>query len=259
MQDAAAKEQAMRDSVKAPEEPTVEASDPRVKTASSSGSHKLTATKIASRQRDTDSEPAPAPAKGGHNPDILARYEDGDVSAALDLARQDGDKDMIAKLQKFESAYEAAKNSLSAKDGTGAIRNFTAAEKADEALSKSGWGKYGAEVRKQLSALYTLVGLKHLENENSEDAQKAFALAVKFDPSNEKARQQLAKLGGSAQTAAAAPVAKKKIDDAWGDDDSQKDNAPPRRPAQLRRPAGSNSAASEKPSGRSAIDAAFGD
>jgi pSer/pThr/pTyr-binding forkhead associated (FHA) protein len=243
MQDAAAKDKAMQANREPEVAPAVEAGDVKVRgpssaTAIASSAHRQAPARVASVEREPAAAPAPSKTKG--NPEIQAKYEDGDVSAALDLARQDGDKEMIAKLQRFESAYEAAKNSVAAKDGTGAIKNFTAAMKADEQISKNGWGKYGAEVRKQLSSLYTLVGMKHLENESKDDAQKAFALAARLDPTNDKAREQLAKLGGEAP-AAAAP--KKKADDAFGDAPAPKKQAAP----------------VKKAAARNAADAAFGD
>jgi hypothetical protein len=245
MDEASAKEQALRASAKP------EAEEPKSKAAASapsaapSGKH-LTATRVASRGSHGSSaaDDSPAPAKSGHDPEVLSRYEEGDLPGALSLAKDQGDRDLTNKLQRFSSAYEAAKGALAAKDGTGAVRNFTAALKADEQLSKGSPGKLGIEVRKELSSLYTLVGLKHLENDDSDDAAKAFKLAVQFDPENSKARQQLAKLGGEAPApAAAAP--KKKIDDAWGDD----------KPA----PKAKASAKAKPANGRSAIDAAFGD
>jgi pSer/pThr/pTyr-binding forkhead associated (FHA) protein len=279
MQEATAKEQAG----KAGDEPTVEVSDARVVRMSppvagaAAPQKKLTATKIASRSRSGGEEevPAAAPAHSGarHNPAILERYGEGDVEAALEIANQEGDKDLSAQLTRFQSAYNAAQASLTAKDGTGAIRNLTAALKADEPLSKGGWGKYGAEIRKQLGGLYTLVGFKHLENEDSEDAQKAFAAALKYDPDNAKARQQMAKLNGSEPAPAAG---KKKADDAFAD---PKPEAPAQAPVAAkpaaRRPAGSKAlpvpsddedsappakATSRKPaSSKAAADAAFGD
>ena len=253
MRDAVAKEQTIREVKPAEGEPKVEASEAHVRgtpgsARETSSSKKLTATKVATRSRPTAADEA-APIRGsagGHNPAIISHYEEGDVAAALDLARQENDGTLVSRLQKFSSAYDAAKASLAAQDGSGALRNFTAALKADEQLSKGGRGTYAAEIQKQLGSLYTLVGFKHLENDDSEDAQKAFAAAVKHDPENAKAKQQLAKLSGEASTAP-APVAKK-IDDAWGDDD-----AAPAKPARTptRKPAVSRAA--------SAADAAFGD
>jgi pSer/pThr/pTyr-binding forkhead associated (FHA) protein len=282
MQEAAAKEQA---TARPSAEPAVEVSDAHVVRISAPGSaaagvsqKKLTATKVASRTHTAGDEeaasPPPARGSGAHNPSILERYGEGDVEAALELASQENDKDLMGKLTRFQSAYDAAKASLEAKDGTGAIRNFSAALKADEPLSKGGWGKYGAEIRKQLGGLYTLVGFKHMENEDSEDAQKAFSAALKYDPDNAKARQQLAKLTGGESGAASG---KKKADDAFTDQQTEAaaPAAAPAKPA-TRRPAGSKAlpvpsddeasappakSPSRKPaaSSKAAADAAFGD
>ena len=114
-------------------------------------------------------------------------------------------------------------------NGSAAIANFQKALQLDEGLS-SGWGKYGAEIRRQLSNLYVLVGLQFVSNGDSEKAKQAFQGALKHDPNNQRAKQQIAKLTpAAAKTAddafedepAAKPAAKKKaatsIDDAFGD------------------------------------------
>ena len=114
-------------------------------------------------------------------------------------------------------------------NGSAAIANFQKALQLDEGLS-SGWGKYGAEIRRQLSNLYVLVGLQFVSNGDPEKAKQAFQGALKHDPNNQRAKAQIAKLAPAAPKSAddafedepaAKPAAKKKaatsIDDAFGD------------------------------------------
>lgn len=203
--------------------------------------------------------PAPAAAAGGSKrSQILAPYEKGDPDAALDLAQKAGDKDLTDKLSRFIKAYEAANEAYVAGQGGPAIKNFEIALKLDEQLS-GGWSKKGAEIRKQLSKLYTMVGLIHVKNGNDDDAKQAFQAAVKFDASNDQAKAQLQILGGGAsedaEAPAAKPVAKKAApkaaaDDAFGDEAEEKPAAKKAAPA----------AKKAAPKSRSqAIDDAFGD
>jgi type II secretory pathway component HofQ len=137
---------------------------------------------------------------------------------------------------------------IGAKNGTAAIKHFDAALKIDEQLS-SGWSKYGTEIRKQLSGLWTLVGFAHLEAENTDAARQAFSAALRHDPENSRAKGQIEKLG-----AAAKPAAKKQIDDAFGDEEQPAAKAPAKAAK-----APKAAPAEEGTKRSSAIDQAFGD
>ncbi len=215
--------------------------------------------RVASASQASSSAPAPAAASSGGSKraQILAPYEKGDPDAALDLAKQAGDKDLTDKLSKFIKAYETANEAYVAGQGGPAIKNFEVALKLDEQLS-GGWSKKGAEIRKQLSKLYTMVGLIHVKNGSDEDAKTAFAAAVKFDSTNDQAKAQLQILGGSAdedEKPAAAPAKKaapkSAADDAFGDEEDEK-------PAPKKAAAPKKTAAPAK-SRSQAIDDAFGD
>jgi hypothetical protein len=99
-----------------------------------------------------------------------------------------------------------------------------------------------------------MVGLIHVKNDSEKDAKQAFTAALKFDPSNDQARVQLDKLGGTPPAeadAAPAPKAKKaapkaSADDAFSDDEEK----PAKKPAKKAPAAKSRS---------QAIDDAFGD
>lgn len=164
---------------------------------------------------------------------ILASYEKGNAEASLAAAKSAGDKELIDKLGRFISAYDAANDAMMANNGTAAIMNFQKALQLDEQLS-SGWGKYGAEIRRQLSNLYVLVGLKFVSDGQAEKGKQAFQAALKHDPNNQRAKAQLDKLGAAA----------KSPDDAF-DDDSEKPAAPRK--------------AVKPKASASAIDDAFGD
>ena len=206
--------------------------------------------------------PAAAPKStapgGSKRAEILAPYEKGDPDAALDLAKQAGDKDLTDKLTRFIKAYETANEAYVAGQGGPAIKNFEIALKLDEQLS-GGWSKKGAEIRKQLSKLYTMVGLIHVKNGSDDDAKTAFQAAVKFDGTNDQAKAQLQILGGPTEEEdKPAPAAKKvapkaAADDAFGDEDEEEKPA-----AKKAAPAPAKKAAPAK-SRSQAIDDAFGD
>ncbi len=186
---------------------------------------------------DDDEGDDSAPSKSGGAPtkksQILAPYERGNAEASLELAKKAQDKDLTDRLSRFIVAYDTANDAMVSGNGTVAITNFQKALQLDETLS-SGWGKYGGEIRRQLANLYVLVGLQFMSNGDDEKARKAFEAALKQDPSNARAKQNMEKLTGSAANAsgddeaapAAAPAGRKviqpkkkpqSIDDAFGD------------------------------------------
>ncbi|MEW5738327.1 MAG: FHA domain-containing protein [Myxococcota bacterium] len=194
------------------------------------------ASKASAREEDEDdSEPSPKAASAeAKRTQILAAYEKGNAEASLSAAKAAGDKELTDKLSRFLQAYDAANDAMLANNGTAAIMNFQKALQLDEQLS-SGWGKYGAEIRRQLSNLYVLVGLKFVSDGQADKGKQAFQAALKHDPNNQRAKAQLDKLG-------AAP---KSPDDAFGDDGEEAAPAP-------------RKAVKPKPSS-SSIDDAFGD
>lgn len=180
---------------------------------------------------EEDEEASAAPAPGARRSQILAAYEKGNAEASLEAAKKAGDKDLTDKLARFIAAYDAANDAFSSNNGGAAITNFQKALKLDEQLS-SGWGVYGAEIRRQLANLYILVGLQFASTGDEEKAKQAFQAALKHDPNNQRAKQQLTKLGAAPKSAddafeeepAAKPAPAKKaapaksaIDDAFGD------------------------------------------
>ncbi|MBX7114648.1 MAG: FHA domain-containing protein [Myxococcaceae bacterium] len=122
-----------------------------------------------------------------------AAYLQGDAQAALAEAEKSGDAAMAQKLEKFAAAYEAARAAVTANNGNQAIKSFEAALKLDASLS-NGKSKYASDIHQQLSSLYSLVGFHYVSNNAPDNAKAAFKASLKHDPSNEKAKEQLAKL-----------------------------------------------------------------
>jgi len=194
---------------------------------------------VAKAQEADEEEDAEPVAKGGSpaakRTQILASYEKGNAEASLAAAKAAGDKELTDKLSRFVQAYDAANDAMMANNGTAAIMNFQKALQLDEQLS-SGWGKYGAEIRRQLSNLYVLVGLKFVSDGQADKGKQAFQAALKHDPNNQRAKAQLDKMG-------AAP---KSPDDAFDDGDSEAAAPAPRKAVKPKAAA-------------NAIDDAFGD
>lgn len=161
----------------------------------------------SSKAAANDDEEASSSAGSGNRTSILAPYEKGNAGASLDLAIKAGDKDLSDKLMRFIAAYDAANDAVAANNGSAAITNFQKALTLDEGLS-SGWGKYGGEIRKQLSNLYTLLGTQYAKAGDAAKAKTSFQAALKHNPQNATAKEQLAQLGGDVEPTVAAPKPK---------------------------------------------------
>jgi hypothetical protein len=195
--------------------------------------------KKAAAEDDEEAAAPKAAAPSAKKAAILSAYEKGNAEGSLDAAKKANDRELTTRLTDFIAAYEAAEAAVIANNGGGAIKNFEKALKLDEQLS-SGWGVYGGKIRKQLSNLYTLVGLQHVKNENTDNAKIAFQAALKHDPDNDRAKTQLSKLGATAKS----------------DDEEEEKPAPKKKAAA---PAPSKKPAAEPKSRSQAIDDAFGD
>ncbi|HVE81483.1 MAG TPA: hypothetical protein VND93_01495 [Myxococcales bacterium] len=143
---------------------------------------------------DLDDPPRDNPAAAPPaDPTVMARYENGDVAAAIELAKKKGEKDLAAKLARFQTQYEAGQRALASQDEGAALRNLDAALRLDEQFS-GGWGKYNAELRRTLSSLYTMSGTRLSASGNAPAAYKAFTSALQYDPDNATAKANMAKL-----------------------------------------------------------------
>jgi len=162
---------------------------------------------------DLDNPPRDNPAAvPPADPTVMARYENGDVAAAIELARKKNEKELAAKLTRFQTLYESGMRALSSKDEGAAMRNLDSALKLDEQFS-GGWGKYNAELRRTLSSLFTMTGNRLSAEGNDAAAWKAYTSALQYDPDNATAKAQLSKLPPSAAPAPAAKQSASKRDD----------------------------------------------
>lgn len=151
------------------------------------------------------------------DPTILARFEAGKLQDAIDLAKKKGAKDLLTKLTRFQTLYEAGESALAANDEAGALKNLEGAFKAAQSLSQ-GWDKYSNEIRHQLSGLHLLAGTRLLGREPAA-ARKELNTALQYDPDNAKAKDELSKLDPYAappKTNTKAPDKKAAIDEAFG-------------------------------------------
>lgn len=200
--------------------PEIKAEPARLAKAATKPEAKAKAREEARDEDRSEREAAPVKPTGEREP--LKRYEAGDLGGAIEAASRADQQELVAKLTKFRNAYEGAQAAVKAGNGTTAIQNYTAALELDEQLS-SGWSKFGSEIRKELSNLWTRVGFVFLEEEEEEAARKAFSKATSYDPGNAKAKAQLSKL--KRQPAPAAETEEKpnvssraaEIDAAFGD------------------------------------------
>ncbi len=200
----------------------------------------IAAAKVGSPTKKSTDDEEDAPSSKAASPDakkaeILTAYDKGNAEGSLEAAKTAKDRELSARLADFITVYEAADHAVNANNGQAAIKNFEKALRLDEQLS-SGWGVYGGKIRKQLSNLYTLVGLQHMKNDNPDNARLAFRAALKHDPENERAKGQLTKLA-----------------DAKSEEADEDEKAAPKKNAGSRKPADESKSRSQ------AIDDAFGD
>jgi hypothetical protein len=158
------------------------ASTPRKETGSRSGAQ---GGKSGSRE----------PADKAERAEILARYEKGEVEAALSLAREGRVEPLASQIASFQASAEAGKKAIAARDTVRAIQHLTAALEVDQALSQ-GWSVQGRKLRKQLGSLYAQAGAEELKLGSASAARESFEMALKYDSSNSRARSELEKMNG---------------------------------------------------------------
>jgi hypothetical protein len=127
--------------------------------------------------------------------EILARYEKGEVDAALALAREGQLEPLASQLAAFQSALAEGQRALTARETASAIRHLSSALALDQELSQ-GWSVQARKLRKQLGHLYTLTGTEQLKAGSISAARESFETALKYDGSNTRALKELQQLGG---------------------------------------------------------------
>ncbi len=81
--------------------------------------------------------------------EALARYEAGDIDAALTLARGARLESLGSTLARFRDEWSAAHAALAAQDSASALQHLSTALELDQELSK-GWSTYAPRIRKAL-------------------------------------------------------------------------------------------------------------
>jgi pSer/pThr/pTyr-binding forkhead associated (FHA) protein len=247
-------EQKAKEPAPKPTEPVKVAEQPAAETRPAAAEPKKASAPAAKAEKE---EPAPK-AQPASKRALLASYEKGDAEGSIEAAKEAGDKALVAQLQKFVAAFDAAEAAYDKNDAKTAIARYEEALAIDQKLS-DGFGQNSKEIRKKLSNIWLLAGQQFLKSSQNDGARNALKESLKYDPSNSKAKSALASLDKEAKHEDAAaeedekPVAKKATakkasaaDDAFGED--EEDAKPKKKPA-----------AKKAAAARSAADDAFGD
>jgi pSer/pThr/pTyr-binding forkhead associated (FHA) protein len=201
-------------------------------------------------------EPAPKIEKPAAKGALLASYEKGDAEASMEAAKEAGDKALAGQLGKFIAAYNAGEEAFDRNDAKSAIAKYEEALALDQKIS-GGFGKYGKEIRTRLSTIWLAAGNQFAKSGQNDGARNALKEALKYDPSNSKAKGLLASIDKDAKSSEATeeeveakPAAKKAVakkataaDDAF----NEEEEAPKKKPA------------AKAKGSRAAIDDAFDD
>lgn len=118
---------------------------------------------------------------------ILEVYAQGNAEAALQFAKESEEAELAELLSRFVASQQAGRASS---DRAGAIGSLQQALRLDETLSPDN-GKYGPALRLELSSAYFLAGLEFQTSGDVDRARASFLAAVKYDPGNLRANQQL--------------------------------------------------------------------
>ncbi|MCP3103192.1 FHA domain-containing protein [Myxococcus sp. K15C18031901] len=150
---------------------------------------------VAAPMQTAEVRPAVEP---GTEADVLRRYETGDVTGAVEMARVSKLPALQAQLQRVEASQSEARKAVAKGDLPRAIAQLTTAVAVDQELSH-GWGTQGPRLRKQLGDLHVQVGVEAMKTGDRDAARTAFNQALQHDSGNLKAREGLRRLSaGSA-------------------------------------------------------------
>jgi pSer/pThr/pTyr-binding forkhead associated (FHA) protein len=115
-------------------------------------------------RHEATGKPASAPATGPvpdgeAEAEALARYEAGNVEAALALARRAHLKSLASTLVRFQDEWSAGSAALEARDSASAIQHLSTALELDQQLTK-GWSSFAPRIRKALLQAHQQAGTR---------------------------------------------------------------------------------------------------
>ncbi len=163
------------------------------------------------QSEEEEEEVEEAASAGPDRAAIIAKYEEGNVEAAIALAKAAGDSFLVQRLTDFQTAYAQAENAEKANDASTAIRSYERAYALDKTLSE-GWGKLGPILSSRLGDLYTRVGDFYRGRGETTHAVAAFKEALKYAPGNATAKTQLASLEAGAAVEAEAEAEEAEVE-----------------------------------------------
>jgi hypothetical protein len=99
--------------------------------------------------------PAPATENKEAEAEALSRYEEGNVGAALGIARRAQLDALTDRLARFQAAWAAGSAALEAGDAATALQQLSTAQQLDQELSQ-GWSRYGPRIRAAITRAQTL-------------------------------------------------------------------------------------------------------
>lgn len=134
---------------------------------------------------------------------ILGAYLAGEVDRALALARR-AQSPLAERVEEFRTTFESAKRHLAARNYDAALDGYRRALEADTWLARK--SPYQRELRRRISSLHTIDGLRAVEAGDTDRAVRAFERALAQDRSNDRARRMLASLRDTHRDAAPEPA-----------------------------------------------------
>lgn len=138
------------------------------------------------RRASTRPEPKPDPA-------VIARYELGEVDAAIALATRKGLDALASRMSRFRTEFAAGQRALAQRDDVTAVRRLETARTLDEEIA-GGWGKVHGELRQQLSRAHVLAAGRQSRAGNVGAARRSLTTALRLDPQNGTAKAELERL-----------------------------------------------------------------
>ncbi|HET9449763.1 MAG TPA: hypothetical protein VFO83_02725, partial [Aggregicoccus sp.] len=124
---------------------------------------------------------------------VRARYVEGDLDAALALARDEGLSGLAQQLAAVRDGWLAGERRLQAGDPEAARALLDAALQQDAALAPAG-GPLALELRQRLSRVHAALATRHLAAGARAAAEQSLRTALQLDARNREARAALDRL-----------------------------------------------------------------